>query len=62
MTPEAGSFLAPGAKLEQLGRCYVPNIKAIGLQVSDKEIFSYLYISLCKTCNPRSGPFLAQGG
>ena len=40
------------------------NIKAIDLVFSDKKIFSCLtYISLhvCKTCDPRAGPFLVPG-
>ena len=33
--------------------CYIPNIKALGLVVSDKKIFScFPYIRLCKTCDP----------
>ena len=42
--------------------CYIPNIKALGLVVSDKKIFScFPIISLCNTCDPRVGPFLAPG-
>ena len=31
--------------------CYIPNIEAIGLMVSDKKIFHvFQNVSLCKTC------------
>ena len=37
-------------------------IKAIGLVVSDKKIFSCTpYISLCKTFDPWGRPYLAPG-
>jgi len=44
VTPGAGSILTPGALFEQLWWrtsrwCYIPNIKALGLVVSDKKIF-----------------------
>ena len=39
----------------------MPNIKVLGLVVSDKIIFSNSpYISLCKTCDPGAGPFLVS--
>ena len=42
--------------------CYISNSTALGLVVSDKKFFScFPYISLCKTCDPRAGPFLAPG-
>ena len=45
VTPEAGPFLAPGLKFEHTwyrstGYYYIPNIKTLGLVVSDKQIFS----------------------
>ena len=41
---------------------YIPNIKALGPVVSDKQIFScFPYISLYKNVTPGVGPFLAQG-
>ena len=45
------------------GLCYIPNIEALGIMVSDKKIFScFLYISLCKICDPlRLGHFWPQG-
>ena len=38
-------------------------IKALGLVVSDKifSCFPCTCICLCKTCDPRTGPFLAPG-
>ena len=34
----------------------MPNIKALGLKVSDKKIFHvFPYISLCKICESRGG-------
>ena len=40
----------------------MPDIKALGLVVTDKKIF-YIspYIGLCKTCDPGAVPFLAPG-
>ena len=36
---------------------YIPNIKALGLMVSDKKISPcFPYIGLCKTCDPQTGP------
>ena len=68
MTLGRGHFLLQGHNLNKLGRgqlgdgCYIPNIKALGLMVSDKKIFScFSYIRLCKTCDPGAGPFLAPG-
>ena len=40
----------------------MPNIKTLGPVVSDKKKFSdFPDISLCKTCDPLAGPFLAPG-
>ena len=37
-------------------QCVHTDIKALGLMVSDKKIFSiFHYISLCKTCDPKEG-------
>ena len=42
--------------------CYISNIKALGLVVSEEKIFScFPYISHCKTCDPWGRPFLAPG-
>ena len=44
-------------------RCYILNIKVLCLMVSDKKIFSCLpFISLCKICNPRVGPYFGPRG
>ena len=41
----------------------MPNIKALGLVASDKKIFShFLYISLCKTCDPLVGTIFGPRG
>ena len=29
--------------------------------ISDKKISGFAYVSLCKTCDPRVGPFLVPG-
>ena len=40
--------------------CYIPNIKALGLVVSDKKIFSHFPIkAYVKHVTPGAGPFLA---
>ena len=44
MTPGAGSFLTPGAWLagfikRTTTHCYIQNMKALGLVVSEKKIF-----------------------
>ena len=65
--PVAGLFLPIWASFEQNWQrftrwCYIPNIKALGLALLDKKMFSYFpYISICKTCDPRAGPFLVPG-
>ena len=43
--------------------CYIPNIKALCLIVSDKKIVScFPYLILCKTCDPKgAGQFLSTG-
>ena len=42
--------------------CYIPNIKALGLVVSDKKIFSqFSYTSLWKKFDHGVEPFLAPG-
>ena len=43
--PRAGPFFAPGALFEQIWQrftmlCFIPNIKALGVMVSDKKIFN----------------------
>ena len=39
----------------------MPNIKALGIAVSDKKIFMFPYISLCKTCESKGGPIWPLG-
>ena len=61
MTPGAGPFLAPGARLAGLIKrttihCYTQNMKALGLVVSEKKIF------LCFSHDaPGAGPVLTPG-
>ena len=56
LTPRTGTFLAHGYNLNKLGRAPLgdatyQNIKALGLVVSDKKIFSdFPYISQSRTC------------
>ena len=60
MTPREGGHFRPRSynsnKLGRglLGDAKIPNIKALGLVISDKKIFSHFpYICLCKTCDYR---------
>ena len=62
MTPEAGPFLTPGAWLAGFMKrttthCYIQNMKALGLVVSEKKIF------LCQFSHdaPEAGPVWAPG-
>ena len=42
--------------------CYLPNIKALSLMVSDKKFFfMFFLISLYKTCDRWGGAILDQG-
>ena len=48
MTPGAGPFLTPGAryagfKKRTIIHCYTQNMKALGLVVSEKKIFFYVF-------------------
>ena len=58
MTPGAGPFLTPGAQLagfikRTTTHCYMQNMKALGIVVSEKKIF------LCFSHDaPRAGPVL----
>ena len=40
----------------------MPNIKALGLKVSDKIFHVSPYISLCKTCDTRGGAIFGPWG
>ena len=43
-------------------RCFIPNIKAIGLPVLEKKNFVVCYLcSYVPTCDPGAGPVLIQG-
>ena len=59
VTPGAAPVLTPGASYEQTGkrfkmRCYVPNIKSLGLPVSEKKNFEIFFLcSYVPTCDPR---------
>ena len=49
-----GSILTSEAKFEQTWQgstrcCYIPNIKALGLSVSDKKIFKVFLLAACKS-------------
>ena len=49
--PGQGHFWSQGDNLNKLGRCYIPNIKALGLKGSEKKIFKdfilNIYFSMC---------------
>ena len=61
VTTWSGPFLAPAAQFEQTwlrstSWCFIPNMKALGLVVSDKKVSSSFPLkSLCKTCDPEWG-------
>ena len=62
VTPEVGPLLAQGYNLNKCGRgllddTYIPKVKALGLVVSDKKIFS----CCSQPVTPEVGPLLAQG-
>ena len=44
VTPGAGLFWPQGNNLNNFGRCYIPNIKALGLVVSDKKVFKSFHL------------------
>ena len=66
MTPGWGQFWPQGYNLKKLGRgllgCYIPNIKALGILVPDKKIFScFLSIAFVNYVTPGAGHFWPQG-
>ena len=67
VTPGTRSVLTPGASYEQhwyrsTRRCYIPNIKAVGLPHSEKKKFEIcLLCSYAPTCDPRARPVLTLG-
>ena len=63
-----GQFWPKDHNLNKLGReespsrSYLPNVNALGLVFSDKEVFScFPYISLCTICDPGEGLYLTPG-
>ena len=61
VTPGVGPVLTPGASYEQTWlrssrRYYIPNIKALGLQVSGKKNFEIFFVPMFQTCDPRGRP------
>ena len=62
VTPGAGPVLSPGASYEQTWKrstrtCYIPNIKTLGLLVSEKKNFEVcLLCSYVLTCEPQGSP------
>ena len=42
--------------------CYIPNIKALDLVVSDKIFSGFPFICLCKTCDPQGGAIFGPRG
>ena len=67
MTPAVGPLLAQWGMIYRnmirvpLGDA-IPNIKALGIVVSDKKIFScFPYGGLCKTCDPWGRAILPNG-
>ena len=62
MTPRAGPFLTPGAWLagfikKTTTHCYIQNMKALGLVVSEKKIFFHVFPMM----HPGRGPYEPQG-
>ena len=63
ITPGAGSFFTPGPWLAGFTKrttihCYTQNMKVLGLVVSEKKIFLYIYITLDA---PGAGPVWTPG-
>ena len=61
VTPVVGPVLTPEASYEQTWlrssrRCYIPNIKALGLPVSEKKNFEIFFLcSYVPPCDPQGG-------
>ena len=63
LPPGPDHFLPQGHNLNKLGRGPLGYIKAQGLKVSDKKMFScFPYISLCKTCDLWGGATFGRMG
>ena len=56
-----------GASYEQTWKmftsiCYIPNIKAVGLSLSEKKILKCVFfVPMLRFVTPRAGPVLTQG-
>ena len=67
MTPDVGPFLHHGYNLNNLSRGLLDKAMylkkdTLGPFVSDKKIFKvFPYMILCKTSDPRAGPFFSLG-
>ena len=66
--PRAGPVWIPGTRLAGFRKkttlhCYTQNMKALGLVVSEKKIFFYVFpiVSLWELMTPGAGPFLTPG-
>ena len=65
--PGAWHVWTPGARLagfieRTFIHCYIQNMKALGLVVSEKKFFFYVFpiVSLWELMTPGVGPFLSQ--
>ena len=67
VTPGVGPVLTPGASYEQTWkrssrRCYIPNIKALGLSFSEKKNFEIsFFVPLFQLVTPGQAQFSTQG-
>ena len=68
MTPGGEPFLTTGGFFSIMyvyrtsRRCHIPNIKALGLVVSEKIFKSFPTYSMLKPLTHGAGPFLTPGG
>ena len=68
VTPSARSVLTPRAPYEQFWlrsarRCYIQNIKALGLPISEKKDFeTCLLCSYGRTCDPQGSRTIPDSG
>ena len=67
MTPGTGSVLTLRASYEHAWkkstrRCYIPNIKAVGLPLSDKKKLRFVFfVPMLQLVTPRAGLVLILG-
>ena len=60
--PRGGAIFDTSYILNNLGRNSPDEATFLGLLVSGKKIFKvFPYMNLCKTSDPRAGPFLTPG-